>query len=212
MENFYKTPDGNFISFEWRTDKNNFLSEKEQKPVFDKVLMGHVRCPGQQKSEAVIEFIRESVNGNAKRNVSAFDKYKVCVDEFMRHGDGGQLQGTPVDHWKDIDMKTAATLKAMNVFTVEALATLSDAGLQNLGMGARSLQAQAKTYLEASKSKDDAVALAQKVAAENQILKEANEELNSKLTALSEKLDALIADEDDEDAETKPRTRKKRSA
>lgn len=173
MENqFYRTSEGSFITFKWDTAKNNFLSEKNGGPVFDKVLIGHISSPGQQKSTMSLEFLREDANNNVRKNENAWKRYGEQAEAFIKKEESPKLQGTPIEQMPGLDMKVAASLKAMHVHTVEALADLTDTGLNALGMGARKLKAEALGYLESRKSKDAAVEVAQKLSAENAELRE----------------------------------------
>jgi len=58
-------------------------------------------------------------------------------------------EGLPLEEWGPITKSQAYELKAMNIFTVESLATLPDGRLT--WMGARDLQKKAKLYLEQAK-------------------------------------------------------------
>jgi hypothetical protein len=169
---FYKTAEGSFISFEYKTAKNNFLSDKEQRPVFDKVLIGTIKSPGQQKSELDMEFIREDINGNERKNENAWKLYGEQAKAFINKTTSPEMQGTPIEKMPGIDMKVAASLKALNVFTVEALAVVNDTGLAAIGMGGRKLKAEAEAYVASCKNKEQAQELLSKYAAENAEMKE----------------------------------------
>ena len=68
-------------------------------------------------------------------------------------------------------MAEAATLKAMNIYTVEQLSEVSDETVGRLGMGGRDLRTKAQSFLAVAKD----TAMAGKQAVEIQRLKEDNE-------------------------------------
>jgi hypothetical protein len=202
MENqFYRTAEGSFIKFSWDTVKNNFLTEKNGGPVFDQVLLGHISSPGQQKSTMTLEFAREDINGNKRNNENAFKRYGEQVEAFLKKEQSPKLQGTPVEQMPGLDMKVAATCKALHIYTIEALADLNDSGINALGMGARKLKAEAQAYLESRKSKEAAVEVSQKLSAENQ-------ELREQIASLSAIVKELQANAAAEQAASIPRRKK----
>lgn len=91
-------------------------------------------------------------------------------------------EGTPLDHMAGkLDPRTMAVLNAHNVFSIEALAGLSDAACQRIGMGASKLRAEADIWLRVNVQPK--AAKAEAVAAEN-------EELKARLAALEARLGA----------------------
>lgn len=147
---FYKTDDGNFLMFEWGTDKNNFQSEKLGRPIFDKCLFMSILSPGQQKSEVKKIVLREFQDGSQKKDEMSYMKFGKQIAEYLEKNGAGDLGGTPIEQWKEIEITVAAALRAHNIFTVEALAELPDGGLQAIGLGGREWQNKAKAYLAAT--------------------------------------------------------------
>jgi len=66
--------------------------------------------------------------------------------------------GLPLDKWPGCTRTECENLKSVNIFTVEELATCSEAGLEGYGMGGRALKSKAKIYLEAAKDNGAVVA------------------------------------------------------
>jgi hypothetical protein len=131
--------------FSMRAVKDEAASETEGRPVF--------------RNEEVIEIL---IAGDAKskvvRKVSEEDRYRFH-EHYARFKAGANTHGaigTPVEQWTLVDAAQAATLKALNIFTVEALAEVPDDLLANLGMGARGLRTKAQAWLE--QAKDNAAA------------------------------------------------------
>lgn len=179
--------DKTHIALRWGTSANPKLSAELGRPVFDKVLIGRLIMPassiiggGAPKSEFECVILRDYAAPTAndpgkfirKHCEPYWTKYRNQAEQFMKSDEGGDLQGTPIEKWAMIDSALAATLKAMQVYTVEMLAALEGVGIQRLGMGGQSLVLKARNWLEASK--DTAII--------------------SRITAEGEKKDAQIAD------------------
>ena len=60
-------------------------------------------------------------------------------------------EGTPLEEWAILSKSQVQMIKAANVHTVEQLAQVSDANLNNLGMGARALREKAIAFLQQAK-------------------------------------------------------------
>lgn len=60
----------------------------------------------------------------------------------------GLADGTPIEEWPLLNPAQVAELKAGGILAVEQLATMSDAGLGRLGMGARELRERARQFLQ----------------------------------------------------------------
>lgn len=147
---FLKAPDGNYVHFEWATEKNEPASVHEGRPMFDKVLFMHVVSPGAPKSAPCHVVERETPDGVTKPVEFFVRKYGEQIKAFKSAEIGGAMAGTPLDQLATLDISTRATLRAMHIHTVEALAELGENGIQNVGMGARQWKAQAVAYLEAA--------------------------------------------------------------
>lgn len=184
MEGIFRTQEGSFAQFKWEAVKNNYASEQQGRPIFDKALIATITSPGQSKSEIKYELERESHEGKTSKT-QYYEKYRDEVEKWKSNNQSGDLQGTPIDQWPQIDVKMAATLKFNKIFTVEALCDVPDGGLQALGMGARELQAKAKAFLAASKD----TAAVQKYAAENERLNDRVAELEKQIQDLSAKFE-----------------------
>jgi hypothetical protein len=102
------------------------------------------------KSVEVVQFF---IAGDAKnqpvRRATEKDRLRFpsAYQAFKEGREATAVDGTPLEHWPDIDALTVARLKLAHVFTLEALAGLSDAGLSAIGIGARQLQARARAFL-----------------------------------------------------------------
>lgn len=79
--------------------------------------------------------------------------------ELYKAGQEIPLHGTPIRGWKMISGARQEELIRLNILTVEALANLTDEGMQNLGMMALELKRRAQAWL----AQDDKAGSAQKL-------------------------------------------------
>lgn len=189
----YKADDNSALRFFYEPSKNNFVSEREARPVYDSVLYVEVMTPGSKESAPVFELERtfcKEAGIKEPRQSQHYFKYAKQVNAFKAAVDGGALQGTPLSAWPQIDRALAATLHAAKIFTVEALADVPDSALPVLGMGGRTLRSQAAAWLAAAKDSAPSAALVaenEKLRAELADARQAQKALSDRLTALEAK-------------------------
>lgn len=100
-----------------------------------------------------VEKIRFLIPGDPtsspERYATDDDRHKYA-DHYRKFSQQKEIaeSGTPIEHWPILNSSQIATLKYLNIFTVEQIAELSDANLSNIGHGASTLRDQAKAYLE----------------------------------------------------------------
>ena len=176
-----KVTDGDdklFVQFETRPVMNPSESTKAGRPIYDDVDMIIIRTPGSQLT---------SVISPVKHYMNRFGaKYRKWKD-----GQKEAVTGTPLENFPFFFGKPSmvAELKAINVYTVEQLATLPDSGKQKF-MGGHELCKRAQDWL--AKTESDAE------DSEKDALKQRLAELEAKLAQLA----------DDPSATKTPRTRK----
>jgi hypothetical protein len=90
-------------------------------------------------------------------------------------------EGTPLEQWPQLTVSQVHEFKAMNVFSVEQLAGMSDANAQRF-MGGNELRRKAATFLKVSKD-----------TAEAQRLATVNAELEARLVSQDEVIRQLAA-------------------
>lgn len=171
-------PDGSILRFFYDTERNEQATIAEGRAIFDTVLSVDVITPGQKNSTPRFELERLwSPQSKAALNILTDSKksykyaeYAEQIERFKKQESVGELGGTPLKMWPRIDRSMAANLMAANVFTVEALAGLSDTNLEVVGLGARELREQAKAFLEqAAGGADLSVLTAKTVNLEGQV-------------------------------------------
>jgi hypothetical protein len=187
----YKTSDGCALRI-WRdTAKNNFLSERAGRPVFDEVILCEVIAPGSRDSTPVFELVRkyaEEMGISEPAYGLKYDDYKQYVEHFTNEEKiDASLSGTPLKEWAEIPRTLAATLRVANIYTVDALAALPDTKLSVVGPDGRTWRAKAQAYIDAAKD----AGFATKLAADNEVLRTDNEALKAQVAELAAQVAAL---------------------
>ena len=123
--------------------------------------------------------------------------------ELYAKGEEQKGSGTPIRCWPQMTPAQVANLESHNIFFVEDMATLSDAGLAQLGPGARKMQEDARKFLSLAQS-----------AADLGQMDELREQLAAKdaqIAKLNEQMAAVLARLDAPEAEA-PKRRSKAAA
>lgn len=193
--------DGLFVQFYVRPWQNNFLTQQEQRPVFEDKLFVRIESPGHRNS-IIDTFAREDHKRRFPRQWAAFER---------AHGNETQQIGTPLSQWPFLSASRVEELKFLKFHTVEQVALASDAALKNIGMTAGidpfQFRERAKRYLEAAH--DDAVAQRQaeeikRREEEIEALKKSQAEANEKHDAEMTELKQLVSRLAEQPARRKP--------
>lgn len=152
--------------------QNEEKSAQAGRPVYEEKEFVRIVVPGDRNS-VVFQPATETHKQRFPRAYEAFKNRTQIAQE-----------GTPLEHWPPISRAAVLTLKAAHISTVEALAQVSDANLQQLGMGMRELREQARAYMQHAK---DGAAI-HKLAAENQKLREQLADQQRQIADLSQML------------------------
>lgn len=129
------------------------------------------RLRSQEEGRVVYEekdYVRIMVPGdrNYELDVPAEPHYQGRFpDQWARYKKGQQerVDGTPLEAWPALNVAQVAELRAMNVFTVDQLATMADQQAQRL-MGSFQLRQKAADFLAAAKDAAGATKLAAELA------------------------------------------------
>ena len=161
-----------FVEFFTEAVHHKFKSEEEGHPVYVDKPFVKIMTAGSR--DEVIRPIKDSDKQRWPREWEFYEKNEEIA-----------VEGWPIEQWPALSKSQIAELKHMNIPTVEALAALSDTGIQNVGMGARELVAKAKAALEAANGN----AGLEKLAAENERQKDEIEILKSQVAELAAKVE-----------------------
>lgn len=143
-------------------------------------------APHQSKSEAVFTVMRVYQDGTDKKYEPHYGKFRAQIEQFLGSDAGGDLAGTPIDAWAPIDSAMAASLKALNIHTVEILAEQEGTGVQRLGMGGVGLVKKARDWLEQARGG----AAVSRLSAENEKKDAQIADLQRQLADIAKRLDA----------------------
>ncbi|HEV2160241.1 hypothetical protein [Bradyrhizobium sp.] len=137
--------------FKIHTTKNEAKSREAGRPIYDDMEIVEVRFAGD------------------RNKISIFPAHAICGEAQDEHGDTLKItyaerwsdqykrfkakehqvaEGTPVDELPFLTQAKRSELKALSIYTAEALAALDGQPLKNLGQGGRDLKNQAQAYLD----------------------------------------------------------------
>ena len=161
MEFKVETKDSCRPLFRYEARQNKAKSLTEGRPIFEQRAYVQILSPGDTKN-----IIDTPVSDEHKK------RWPDQWDAFQK-GSEPPIDGTPINEWPRLNMVQVHELKAVNIFTIEQLAELSDNAAQ-ASMGLATLKKHAEVYL--AKSKDDGVVF----------------EALDKVEKLTEKMEALV--------------------
>lgn len=190
---------GSLVTFWETTAKNEFISKIDGRPIFDTVLMGEIRNPGDKMTIFSFEIERRiaasqvdpvKYPGSIKYRVDNRserwrDVLGLQLEAWEKKREAQDMSGTPLESWPRLDVATIASLRASGVYSIEALASVTDNNLGSLGLNGRTLREQAKNFLEAARGS----APIERLTAENESLKASVDMLKDQLKALSDRFD-----------------------
>lgn len=127
-----------FVNFYRKAVLNKFKSSQEGRPIFDEVDYVRIIIPGDKYNVVDTPATEEHTR------VRFAEQY----ERFLK-GQEQATSGTPLEMWPQLTISQVAELKAINVYTVEQLAEMSDQLAQKF-MGNHQLRQKAKLYLEAA--------------------------------------------------------------
>lgn len=153
------------------TMRDKKASAKEGRPMFKDMECVEIRMAANKNTIAVfpahdtwkwdvIDGVRQPIT-YAMRFPEQYKRFKANEAQAM--------SGTPLEELPFLTQAKRSELKALSIYTAEALASLDGQPLKQLGMGGRELKNQAQAYLD--KATDSAAVT--RLAAENEQLKQA---------------------------------------
>ena len=165
---------GLHVEFFIESVERPFKSQEAGRPIHEDVVFVKIMAPGSRDC--------------LEREATEADKQRFAL-EFARFSNGlkdeAQAVGTPLKAWPSMSRSMVKDFAAVNVFTVEQLANLSDTSIQTFGLGGREWCAKAKAFLETAHNS----AAAEKYAAENEVLKREIATLQQQFAELSARVE-----------------------
>lgn len=90
-----------------------------------------------------------------------YERYKAAYNRWKKNEEEPE-EGTPIKDWPPLSPAERQNLLAMNIRTVEDLATINESGIARIGMGGHALKQKAARWLEAA---NDTGKLAERITA-----------------------------------------------
>ena len=133
--------------------KNPGKSIEQGRPIFDDIEVVELRFPGSKNISVfpAMEFSHwddDEINGG-QRPYTYAERFSRQYQQFKAHQQQTK-SGTPLDYLPFLTEAKRAELRALNIYTAEALTIIDGPELKNLGPGGRELKNQAIAFLETS--------------------------------------------------------------
>jgi hypothetical protein len=138
--------------------------------VYKEMLFCEIRWPADRQRIGVFPAHSPKVTVNGQ-DITYAMYYKPEYEAWLQKRTP-TITGTPLESLPFLTQSKRYELKAMNVLSVEVLASLDGPALSNLGMGGRQLQQEAKAWLENAKGSADVVKMAAEIADLRRMLEE----------------------------------------
>jgi len=141
-----------FKNFAIQNDAKTVL---EGRPIFDDVEICEIRFPGSRSmspfpATAVSHWATDPHTGGQVK-VTYAERFPRQYQQFKQHV-AQTKSGTPLSHAPFLTEGRRAELRALNIYTVEALAHVDGQELKNLGQGGRDLKNRAMEYIAEAKT------------------------------------------------------------
>lgn len=125
------------------------------RPIFEDREVVQIRRPGARDwqpfpATAISHYETDPFTGYRKA-VTYAERFEAQYRQFKMH-QAQTRSGTPLSMAKFLTEARCAELRAMNIYTVEALAAIDGQELKNLGTGGREMKNDAEKYLKESKT------------------------------------------------------------
>ncbi len=152
--------------------ENKRKSIEAGRPIFEDREMVRIRIAGDPKN-TLIAPATDACGRDRETNlpITYKDKFPEHYRYFKDNG-GAAIVGTPLTEVSWLTASKVAELKALSIFTVEALAQLDGSLLARIGLGARELKNQAQAWIDKSNGAVDAGRFADELSARDQIIEQ----------------------------------------
>jgi hypothetical protein len=149
-------PDDSLVpTFRHLAIHNPIKSAAEGRPIYDDQEVCEVRFPGSDAwyvfpaTAMSTQWLTDPVTGE-QTQISYAERFRKQYQQFKERAQQTK-SGTPLDYAPFLTEARRAELKALNIYTVEALAEVDGQPLKNLGMHGRELKNQAIEHIAETK-------------------------------------------------------------
>jgi hypothetical protein len=162
--------------------KNPKKTAEAGRPIFDDIELVEIRHPG-SKDYGVYPAMEHSHWGEDPmsgdlRKITYAERFSKQYQQFKTHQHQTK-SGTPLDYLPFLTEAKRAELRALNIYTAEALLLIDGAELKNLGPGGRELKNKTAEFMENSNE----AAKITKLEAELELMRAKNQVLEDDLKA-----------------------------
>ncbi len=187
-------PDASIVAvFKQMAFKNEAKSAKEGRQIYDDWEVCELRYPGSSNvgvypADAVSHWDKNPITGE-QMPLTYAERFPHQYNQFKAHAQQTK-EGTPLVFMTFLTEARRAELRALNVYTVEALAAIDGAELKRLGHNGRDLKNQAMEFIKDSavnSTNTKLIAELEALRARNAILEE---DLAAKPVANPDRVDA----------------------
>ncbi len=141
--------------FRDHTIPNQAKTMKEGRPMFDDIEVCEIRFAGSRNVSVfpatAISFWRQDPVTGESIPVTYAERFRHQYQQFKMQASQTKA-GTPIAYLPTITEARRAELRALNIYTVEALADVDGQPLKNLGPGGREMKNKAIAYLDNAKT------------------------------------------------------------
>jgi hypothetical protein len=146
----HRDPDAQLVAtFHLRGFQNDAKTIKAGRPIYDDIEICEIRVPGSREVKVfpAVEFSHWGDNVDGRQvKVTYAERFARQYRQFKEHA-AQTKSGTPLSHAPFLTDGRRATLRAMNIYTVEQLAAVEGAELKNLGPDGREFKNKAVEFL-----------------------------------------------------------------
>lgn len=147
-----RDPDASLVAlFKHHAIKNEPKSTEAGRPIYDDMEVCEIRSPGSRNigvypATAISQWV-EDPETREMVPLTYAERFAHQYQQFKRQA-AQTKSGTPLAHAPFLTEARRAELRAQNIYTVEALASIDGQELKNLGIGGRELKNKAVEYIE----------------------------------------------------------------
>lgn len=136
--------------FRIKSSENKLKSKEAGRPIYEDKEVVEVRFAGNSNMVSVFpaHAVWRVIDGQP---VSYAMRWQAEYDQWKQFGKQSTT-GTPIEELPFLTQSRRMELKALHIYTAEALAALEGQPLNNIGQGGRDLKDQAAAYLETASS------------------------------------------------------------
>jgi hypothetical protein len=189
-----KDPDDSVVAiFKNFAVKNEVKSAQAGRPIFDDKEIVEMRYPASRNWSAHLatdfsHWGTDHETGDPVK-VTYAERFRRQYQQFKQHSTQTK-SGTPLTYAMFLTEARRSELKAQNIYTIEALASIDGQPLKNLGQNGREMKNAAMEYIEETQKG----AVNTQMAAELEALRAKNQVMEEDLAALKAKSNAIKLD------------------